>query len=128
MDQNRCPYCSGALRTTKLTCQDCGLGLEGDFVTPRLSRLEPEEQRFAELFVLASGSLKQMAEVLMDTEAARFVEKDAGSMPLSVLATVSSKIESFAYLGDAEPAKRFSVKDFADAQDDGRGRWLFFSI
>lgn len=64
MLHNRCPYCSGALRFTRLTCEDCGLGLEGEFATPRLSRLEPEEQRFAELFVLASGSLKQMADLL----------------------------------------------------------------
>jgi len=64
MAHNRCPYCSGALRITKLTCDDCGLGLEGEFATPRLSRLQPEEQRFVELFVLASGSLKQTAELL----------------------------------------------------------------
>jgi hypothetical protein len=49
---------------TRLTCEDCGLGLEGEFATPRISRLETEEQRFVELFVLASGSLKQMAELL----------------------------------------------------------------
>jgi hypothetical protein len=61
---NRCPYCSGALRINKLTCEDCGLGLEGGFATPRLCRLEVEEQRFVELFVLASGSLKQMAQLL----------------------------------------------------------------
>ena len=64
MLHNRCPYCSGSLRFTRLTCEDCGLGLEGEFATPRLSRLETEEQRFVELFVLASGSLKQMAELL----------------------------------------------------------------
>ena len=64
MSHNRCPYCSGALRITRLTCEDCGLGLEGEFATPRLSRLEPGEQRFVELFVLASGSLKQMARLL----------------------------------------------------------------
>ena len=61
---NRCPDCSGALRISKLSCEDCGLGLEGLFTTPRLSRLDAKEQRFVELFVLASGSLKQMAELL----------------------------------------------------------------
>jgi len=64
MPHDRCPYCSGALHISKLTCGDCGLGLEGEFATPRLSRLEVDEQRFVELFVLASGSLKQMAQLL----------------------------------------------------------------
>lgn len=61
---NHCSYCDGSMRISKLTCEECGLAYEGDFCTPRLYRLEPEEQRFVELFVLASGSLKQMAEVL----------------------------------------------------------------
>jgi len=33
---NRCPYCSAALNITRLTYKDCGLGLEWEFVTPRL--------------------------------------------------------------------------------------------
>jgi hypothetical protein len=61
---NRCSYCGEGMRITKVTCEACGLSLEGDFLTPRLYRLDAEEQRFVELFVLASGSLKQMAAVL----------------------------------------------------------------
>ena len=61
---NRCPLCAGALRISKLTCEACGLGLEAEFTTPRLARLEIEDQRFVELFVLASGSLKRTAELL----------------------------------------------------------------
>ena len=64
MQHERCPYCSGVLRISKMTCEDCGLALEGDFSTARLSRLDADEQRFVELFVLASGSLKQMAALL----------------------------------------------------------------
>lgn len=52
------------MRITKVTCEACGLAHEGEFFTPRLYRLGPEEQRFVELFVLASGSLKLMAELL----------------------------------------------------------------
>jgi hypothetical protein len=61
---NRCSYCGEGMRITKVTCEACGLAHEGDFYTPRLYRLAPEEQRFVELFVLASGSLKETAELL----------------------------------------------------------------
>lgn len=61
---NRCSYCGDGMRISKVTCTACGLSHEGDFFTPRLYRLAPEEQHFVELFVLASGSLKQTAEQL----------------------------------------------------------------
>lgn len=60
-DGGVCSYCSGQLRVTRLTCEDCELGYEGDFHTPRLARLSREEQRFIELFILSSGSLKAVA-------------------------------------------------------------------
>ena len=85
---DQCPYCSGSLRISKLTCEDCGLGLEGAFSTPRLARLDREEQQFVELFVMASGSLKQMAQLLgvsyptvrsrLDRLIARLREQQAG--------------------------------------------------
>ena len=62
--QHQCSYCGGGMRISKLTCEACELALEGEFHTPRLYRLSAEEQRFVELFVLASGSLKAMAQRL----------------------------------------------------------------
>jgi hypothetical protein len=62
--QRHCSYCGGTLRISKLTCGDCELALEGEFATPRLYRLDAEEQHFVELFVLASGSLKEMTRLL----------------------------------------------------------------
>lgn len=59
-----CPQCGGALQISEITCGDCRLSLRGDLPTPRLYRLSAEEQHFVELFVTASGSLKQMAELL----------------------------------------------------------------
>ena len=47
-----------------LTCEQCGLSHQGDFETPRLARLSREQQKFAELFLLSSGSLKEMAKLL----------------------------------------------------------------
>ena len=61
--QHACGYCDGKLRITRMTCEDCALGYEGDFETPRLARLSREDQQFIELFVLSSGSLKRVAEV-----------------------------------------------------------------
>lgn len=61
---NHCSYCGGGMRISELTCGDCGLSHGGDFYTPRLYRISTDEQQFIELFVLASGSLKQMAQIL----------------------------------------------------------------
>jgi len=52
------------MRVTKVTCEDCGFAHEGDFPTPRILRLSREEQKFVELFVSASGSLKEMSALL----------------------------------------------------------------
>ena len=59
-----CDFCGGSMWVSKLSCGDCGLSREGLFFTPRLFRLPREDQRFVELFVLSSGSLKKMAELL----------------------------------------------------------------
>ena len=61
---NACSYCGSQMRISKLTCEGCGLAHEGEFFNPRLYRLSAEEQHFVELFVLASGSLKQTASLL----------------------------------------------------------------
>ncbi len=62
--QPDCPYCSTPMHISKLTCGECALAVEGSMPTPALFRLSQEEQRFAELFLLASGSLKEMARQL----------------------------------------------------------------
>jgi hypothetical protein len=45
-----------------MTCDGCGVSVEASFPTPRLANLPMEHQRFIEIFVLASGNLKQIAE------------------------------------------------------------------
>jgi hypothetical protein len=45
-----------------MTCHACKIAVEGAFPTPRLAILPTEHQRFIELFVLAGGNLKQIAE------------------------------------------------------------------
>ena len=50
------------MAVTRMTCQACEIAVEGAFPTPRLANLPTEHQRFIEIFVLAGGNLKQIAE------------------------------------------------------------------
>ena len=59
---NDCPYCSGAMTVARMTCHRCGVSIDAAFPIPRLANLPIEHQRFIEMFVLASGSLKEIAE------------------------------------------------------------------
>ena len=59
---NECPYCGTPMTVTKMTCHQCSVGVEGPFPSPRLGSLPVEHQRFIEMFILASGSLKEIAE------------------------------------------------------------------
>lgn len=57
-----CPYCQQAMTVSRMTCHACEVAVEAAFPTARLANLPTEHQRFIEIFVLASGSLKEMAE------------------------------------------------------------------
>src|SRR5438067_11555415 len=57
-----CPYCHEPMTVTRMACPTCKIQVEGDFGLSRLGALPIEHQRFIELFVLAGGSLKEIAE------------------------------------------------------------------
>ncbi len=57
-----CPYCRQAMTVSQMTCHGCEVTIEAAFPTARLANLPTEHQRFIEIFVLASGSLKEIAE------------------------------------------------------------------
>jgi hypothetical protein len=57
-----CPYCQQAMTVSRMTCHACEVSVEATFPTARLANLPVEHQRFIEIFVLASGSLKEIAE------------------------------------------------------------------
>ena len=57
-----CPYCQQAMTISRMTCHACQVAVEATFPTARLANLPIEHQRFIEIFVLASGSLKEIAE------------------------------------------------------------------
>jgi hypothetical protein len=52
------------VRVTKIECESCGTKFEGEFEVPRLLKLSPDDLGFVEQFLLASGSLKEMARQL----------------------------------------------------------------
>lgn len=60
----QCPSCDGELAVARLACQACGTEVSGEYRLPPLLRLRPEDQQFAEAFILESGSLKAMAKQL----------------------------------------------------------------
>lgn len=61
---HECPFCEEKVKIKQLECQKCGIGFEGDFYTSPLMALSEERQSFMELFILSSGSLKEMARIL----------------------------------------------------------------
>lgn len=64
MRVDQCPFCKGKYQVKKLECTHCGISIEGDFYTSPVTALNEDQQQFIELFVLSSGSLKEMAAVL----------------------------------------------------------------
>jgi hypothetical protein len=59
---NLCPYCSEPMAISRMSCHGCHTAVEASFPSPRLMNLPSEHQRFIEIFILAGGNLKQMAE------------------------------------------------------------------
>lgn len=60
----RCPYCFSKMQVRALSCSGCSTEIKSDFGIPRFLELSPGQQRFAVEFILASGSLKEMAKIL----------------------------------------------------------------
>ena len=59
-----CPSCEQGIAVERLSCSRCCTAVEGHFSLPRLARLTSAEQRFLELFLLASGNLKEVGKRL----------------------------------------------------------------
>lgn len=58
---DQCPYCHAGMRVSTMTCDHCRVAIEAEFPRTRLGQLPLEHQRFIEIFILASGSLKEIA-------------------------------------------------------------------
>jgi hypothetical protein len=59
---NECPYCGTVMAVTQMACESCHVSIAAAFPMSRLAGLPVEHQRFIEMFVLASGNLKEIAE------------------------------------------------------------------
>jgi hypothetical protein len=57
-----CPYCGSAMAVTRMGCGRCHVEIAAAFPMSRLAGLPVEHQRFIEMFVLAGGNLKEIAE------------------------------------------------------------------
>jgi len=58
---NECPYCSELMNVVACRCDRCEVEVRGDFPSIPLGNLPTAHQRFIEMFVLASGNLKEIA-------------------------------------------------------------------
>jgi hypothetical protein len=58
---NVCPFCEHPMTVKVMECCQCAVEINATFPATRLGQLSTEHQRFIELFVLASGSLKEIA-------------------------------------------------------------------
>lgn len=61
---DKCPFCEGKLKVEKVKCGSCHMSVEGAFFTSPLLNLPAAHQEFIEMFVVSSGSLKEMARKL----------------------------------------------------------------
>src|SRR5262249_49801860 len=59
---NECPYCGSVMAVTRMSCAHCDIAGDAAFPMARLGTLPVPDQRFMEMFVLAGGNLKEIAE------------------------------------------------------------------
>jgi len=59
-----CPSCDGRLSVKRLRCDHCETEVEGQYALPALASVSQEDQEFILEFIKASGSLKEMADIL----------------------------------------------------------------
>ncbi len=98
----RCPYCYNLMEVERLRCRECDIAVEGSFPVPRLMQLKPEELDFVERFVMASGSLKEIA-------------KELGISYPTVRARLDRIIDTLKGKIEAEELRRSEILDALDA-------------
>ena len=59
-----CPVCHDDLMVTRLTCRNCGTGMEGRFTLGGLAQLTPDQLHFVETFLRCEGKISHVQEEL----------------------------------------------------------------
>ena len=59
-----CPSCDAVMHVRQIRCGGCDTEIVGDYAFPLITRLNEADQDFIVRFMLASGSLKEMASQL----------------------------------------------------------------
>ena len=55
-----CPSCGSPMQTAAMSCTTCGVKIEGNFSQTSFDRLNPEDQKFLERYLLAGFSIKTL--------------------------------------------------------------------
>jgi hypothetical protein len=61
---SHCPSCAEKLSVKRLRCSACETEVEGLYPLPPLAGLSKDDQAFVSDFIKASGSLKEMANIM----------------------------------------------------------------
>ncbi len=59
-----CPSCRKALKLKLLSCDDCGVRVEGDFRLNEFATLPPEDLHFLRVFIQSEGRIRDMETAL----------------------------------------------------------------
>lgn len=59
-----CPSCDEGMHVQKIRCKACNTEISGEYAFPLITQLTGDDQDFITRFMLASGSLKEMAKQL----------------------------------------------------------------
>lgn len=59
-----CPICKSDLKVTKLSCNNCGTDISGDFQLSKFNYLSKDHLYFIEVFIKNRGNIKQIEKEL----------------------------------------------------------------
>lgn len=102
----KCPVCGSNMEVTRISCNDCGTKIEGQFKLCKFCRLADDQKAFIDAFIKCRGNIKE-------------VEKELGvSYP-----TVKNKLEDVAsalgYKVEPEPELPGKKKEVLDKLNSG---------